>query len=230
MTLTRLITIFAAALVLAPAAAAKGGHYTFDGGTPAQQGQVKQALDASAFDWSLVPWTVTIKIVHDDSGSSAVPQTIFLDASLLNSGTFAWGVVQHEYAHQLDFALFNDDVHARLLTLLGGDCWFCAVAHGKMGGERFASTLAWSYWPDPSNAMKPQSVSDESAALAPLAFRTMLKDTLLSLGVAGADALPTTLGPTHGIGTAISKTVVSKPKAHKKTAKKPVKKPAKRQG
>ena len=31
------------------------------------------------------------------------PGQIWLDASLLDSGRFSWGVVQHEYAHQVDF-------------------------------------------------------------------------------------------------------------------------------
>src|SRR5947209_12150981 len=103
---TLLVTV-AAALALAGGAQAKGGRYVLDGGTAAQQAQVKKALDASSFDWNLVPATITIHISRGHT-SEAVKGEIWLDADLLNAGTFAWGVVQHEYAHHVDFFLLDD--------------------------------------------------------------------------------------------------------------------------
>jgi hypothetical protein len=178
---TLLVTV-AAALALAGGAQAKGGHYVFDGGTAVQQGQVKKALDASSFDWNLVPATITVHISrgHD---SEAVKGEIWLDADLLNAGTFAWGVVQHEYAHQVDFFLLDDAKHAQLAAL-GGKAWWApnglaaapngTLAHADLTSERFASTLAWAYWPSTQNAMRPTSPKDESAAMAPAAFRALL--------------------------------------------------------
>ena len=87
-------------------ALAAGGNYVH-GGTAKQQGQVKAALNASAFDWSLVPQQI---VVHIAPGipSEATFGNIWLDSNLLDSGIFAWGVVQHEYAHQVDFFLLDD--------------------------------------------------------------------------------------------------------------------------
>jgi hypothetical protein len=53
------------AVALTPTALASGGHYVFAGGTPGEQKQVTQALDASSFDWNLVPLQVTIHIARD---------------------------------------------------------------------------------------------------------------------------------------------------------------------
>jgi hypothetical protein len=62
--LKRLLLVGLASLVLAPGAFAKGGNYVFDGGTRAEQAQVKAALDVSSFDFSLVPGPVTIHVVR----------------------------------------------------------------------------------------------------------------------------------------------------------------------
>jgi hypothetical protein len=156
-------------------ARAAGGNYVFDGGTVDQRTQVRKALDASAFPWGVVATQVTIH-VSAGHNSEATPGEIWLDASLLDSGKFAWGVVQHEYAHQVDFALFNDAIRSRLLAKVGGSSWWSlpGLGHAKLGSERFASTLAWAYWPSPANSMKPQSKRDESAAMAPAAFRQLV--------------------------------------------------------
>ena len=61
-----------AALALAAEARAAGGSYRFDGGTPAEQRQVRAALDASSFNWSLVPVQITIHIARD---IPSLPQT-----------------------------------------------------------------------------------------------------------------------------------------------------------
>lgn len=168
------------ALALAGSAHAAGGNYVFDGGTAAEQGQVRAALNASAFDWSLVPAQITI---HIDRGASseAMPGQIWLDADLLDSGKFSWGVTQHEYGHQVDFFLLDPAKRALLLSALGGKDWCYGVlglAHGDYGCERFASTLAWAYWPSRDNSMAPQSARDESAAMAPAKFRTLLAQLL----------------------------------------------------
>ena len=55
-----LLVSLLAVLALAGTAAAGGGTYVFDGGTPIQRAQVRAALEASAFDWNLVPARVTI--------------------------------------------------------------------------------------------------------------------------------------------------------------------------
>ena len=151
-----LILLLSAAWILGTAspAAAAGGHYVFSGGTAKQQGQVKAALDASAFDWNLVPTQIAIHIAPG-MDSEATLGNIWLDASLLNAGIFSWGVVQHEYAHQLDFAVLTDAMRVQLHPLLGGSSWWDGD-HAALDCERFADLVAWSYWQSPDNVMKPQ--------------------------------------------------------------------------
>lgn len=176
------IALVALVLVLvAPGLArAAGGNYVFASGTPQEQAQVHAALEASSFDWSLVPQTITI---HIDRGheSDATAGSIWLDADLVDAGQFAWGTIQHEYAHQVDFFLLDDAKRAALAPLLGGSSWWStspAQSHGDASCERFASTLAWAYWQSGANSMRPASAHDESAALAPAAFRALVAQTL----------------------------------------------------
>jgi hypothetical protein len=165
------------ALVFAPGALAGGGHYGFDGGTSAQQAQVRAALEASSFDWGVVPGTVIVHIGGGD-GPHAAPGAIWLDGRLLDSGRFSWGVVQHEYAHQVDFALLTDPMRGRLHALLGGTSWWEA-AHATLDGERFADALAWAYWPSPANPLRPAWVAGTSAG----AFRATLGGLLQGAGI-----------------------------------------------
>src|SRR5437764_9969330 len=111
--LRRIFIPLLAALVLAPSALAAGGSYAFDGGTRAQQGQVVAALNASSFNWSIVPGPIVIHIGRAEP-PHAVAGQIWLDGALLDGGRFSWGVVQHEYAHQVDFALLTDPMRAQL--------------------------------------------------------------------------------------------------------------------
>ena len=179
--LARLFLVSAlAALALAGNAWAGGGDYVFDGGTANQQAQVRAALNASAFDWSLVPATITIHI-GQFGGSRALPGHIWLDADLLSSGRFGWAVVQDEYAHQVDFFLFDAATRDRLNRELGGRDWCYGIrglAHHDYGCERFASTLVWSYWQSKDNAYRPTSRGDESAAMAPGRFRSLMSSIL----------------------------------------------------
>jgi hypothetical protein len=175
-----LLLVVVAAMGVVPSAFARGGNYAFDGGTRAEQIQVQKALSASAFDWSLVRRQVTI---HIESGidSSAAPGEIWLDARLLDSGRFAWGVVQHEYAHQVDFSLLNAGDRTELARLLGVQAWCSEVpglAHSSYGCERFASTLAWAYWPNADNCMSPSAGGGESSGMSPAAFRSTLERML----------------------------------------------------
>jgi hypothetical protein len=166
----------ALALLVAPTVGARGGSYTIDGGTTAERTAVRDALAASSFDWSLVPVQVKIHVVRGVV-SHAVPGEIWLDGNLLDSGRFAWGVVQHEYAHQVDFFVLTDEMREQLADALGTSTWCdegVDVAHSNQGCERFASTLAWAYWQNGSNCLKPQSKRDEAGAIAPASFRALL--------------------------------------------------------
>jgi len=179
-----------ALLLISPtAAAAAGGHYSVEGGTVAERAQVTDALRASSFDWSIVPEQIEIHVARDID-SDAAPGQIWLDSDLLDSGRFAWGVVQHEYAHQVDFFLLTDTDRTDLLQQLGGQAWWSppgsALPHGQLAAERFASMLAWSYWPSPDNVMRPQGPMAESAAMAPPAFRASLQRLLVQGGRPGA--------------------------------------------
>lgn len=167
-----------AALALPGTAHAIGGNYVFEGGTAEQRGTVRAALNASAFNWSLVPARITITIAPG-SGSYARPGQIWLDADLLDAGRFSWAIVQDEYAHQVDFFLFDAATRSRLTRELGASDWCYGVAgldHSAYGCERFASTLVWSYWPSRDNAYRPTSRNDESAAMAPAPFRALMTE------------------------------------------------------
>jgi len=176
--------LFLAVLLVAsalPASAfAGGGNYGFDGGTPAQQAQVRAALEVSAFDWNVVPERVTIHL-RPDVPSHATRGHIWLDSGLVSSGRFAWATIQDEYAHQVDFFLFDPATRTQLTGQLGARDWCYDVkglAHHEYGCERFSSTLVWSFWPSKHNAYRPTSASDESAAMAPKRFRSLVTGLL----------------------------------------------------
>src|SRR5918996_1814694 len=104
MSAARLLVVMLAALAFAPSALAGGGSYVFDGGSQRERAQVRAALEASAFDWGLVPATVTIHLRQNVQPRSSRGE-IWLDTDLLAAGRFGWAVVQDEYAHQLDHFL-----------------------------------------------------------------------------------------------------------------------------
>lgn len=170
---------FACALItlaVTGTARAAGGNYVFDGGTAQQQRVVRSALEVSTFPWGVVPRQVVIHVASGIS-SQATPGQIWLDSALLDTGAFSWGLVQHEYAHQVDFLLLDDAVRAALLQVLGGRAWGWDVPgldHADYGSERFASTLAWSYWQSSDNSLRPVSPGDEAGAATPRAFKALL--------------------------------------------------------
>ena len=172
------LTAFSAiALSLAPSAGAGGGNYRFAGGDRAQRTQVHNALEASRFNWNLVHETITIHIERGIT-SHSMPGEIWLDSDLLNAGTFSWATVQDEYAHQIDFFLFNAEMRAQLEKALGGHAWCyedpSIQAHSAQGCERFSSVLPWAYWQSSENAYRPTSRRDESAAMPPQQFRQLM--------------------------------------------------------
>jgi len=174
----RVAVLIATACVTFPASTSGAalGSYTFDGGTTKERATVVAALDASSFDWTLLPGSIAIHIVHGQP-SRSIPHEIWLDADLLRSGEFAWGVVQHEFGHQIDYLLLDDAERAQLLNELGGRDWCYDVpglAHDQYGCERFASTFAWSFWPSQQNSMRPTHRGDESAAMKPVQFRALV--------------------------------------------------------
>ena len=178
-----LLVLTLASLALPGSALARGGDYTFDGGTQVQRSQVRAALGASMFDWSAVPTRVTIHI-RPDVPTRATPGHIWLDARLVSSGRFAWAAIQDEYAHQVDFSRFDAATREHLTGQLGARDWCYGVTglqHADYGCERFASTLVWAFWPSKDNAYRPTSSSDESAAMPPQQFRTLITG-LLGMG------------------------------------------------
>lgn len=174
-----------AALALPGQALASGGNYVFDGGSAKERAAVKSALDASSFNWGIVPGPVTIHIAKIGT-SYATPGNVWLDGQLLASGRFAWGIVQHEYAHEVDFLLFGAEARRQLQSSLGGRAYcgeVAGLAHGDNTCERFASVLAWAYWPSKDNSLHPESAADEAGAMPAAAFRALLA-TLVGPSVA----------------------------------------------
>ena len=172
----RFAATVAAALVLPATALAEGGDYAFQGATPAERSTVRAALNASAFDWDIVPQRVIIH-VGDVGTSHARPGHIWLDRDLLASGRFAWATVMDEYAHQVDFAVLDPFSRSILQQRLGASAWCYEVSgldHGSYGCERFSSMVAWAYWPSRESSHRPQSPTDESAAMPAPEFRRLL--------------------------------------------------------
>ena len=187
----RLVLLVCAAALFgafAQSALAAGGTYSLAGGTPREQATVRAALEASSFDWGLIPHAIVVHVgSYGDSYSTY--GDVYLDASLLDSGRFAWGVVQHEMAHQVDFFLLDDAKRATLEQRLGGRDWCYGVAglaHADYGCERFASELAWAYWSSPDNTMRPTSASDEAAGMPVAQFRALLAQLLGAPSIASA--------------------------------------------
>jgi hypothetical protein len=171
-----LAATLAAAFVLPAAAQAAGGDYVFAGASATERSTVRAALNASSFDWGVVPKQVTIHVGRYGV-SHSTPGNVWLDRGLLASGRFAWATVMDEYAHQVDFFVLDPARRALLQQRLGASAWCYEVsglAHGAHGCERFASMVAWAYWPSKDNAYRPDSPADESAAMPPGEFRTLL--------------------------------------------------------
>lgn len=193
-------------------ASAAGGNVTFAGGTAREQAAVHAALDASSFDWGLLPQTITVHI-GDFGDSYSVFGNVYLSAALLDTGRFSWGVVEHEFGHQVDFFLLDDAKRAQLLQLLGGADWCYSVpglTHSSYGCERFASELAWAYWPSPDNSMRPTAAGSESAGIPVAQFRAALA---MLLGVPSVGAAPTLV---KAFAPAKAATPKTKPKTTKR--------------
>jgi hypothetical protein len=158
---------------------AAGGRYTIDGGSRAEQAQVSLALDASSFNWDVVPGVVAVHIARGVDSSASRGQ-IWLDADLLDAGRFAWGVVQHEYAHQVDFLALTEQMRDQLRPSLGGASWWGdgTTAHGALTSERLADEIAWAYWTSADNCLRPANAADEGGQVPPQQFRTLLASIL----------------------------------------------------
>ena len=171
-----ILAVTLAALALPGSALAGGCDYGFEGAGPAERSTVRAALNASAFDWSIVPQHVTIH-VGPYGVSHSTPGDIWLDRGLLGAGRFSWATVMDEYAHQIDFQVLDAPRRALLQEKLGTSAWCYETAdlsHGANGCERFASMVAWAYWPSKDNAYRPASPTDESASMRPAEFRSLL--------------------------------------------------------
>jgi len=193
------VTVFLAVLlgVLAQPALARGGSVSFAGGSAREQATVRAALDASSFDWGVIPQTVVVH-VGDYGDSYSTYGNVYLDATLLDSGRFAWGVVQHELGHQIDFFLLDDAKRATLQRALGGKDWCYetdGLGHADHACERFASELAWAYWPSSDNSMRPSSSGDEAGAMPAAAFRALLAQLLGKPSVAAAPSATKAFAP-----------------------------------
>jgi hypothetical protein len=161
-------------------ALAGGGDYVFDGGTPRQHAQVRAALDASSFDWDVVPRQVTVHVGAYGT-SRSTPGHVWLDGGLLDAGRFAWATVMDEYAHQVDFFVLDPAHRDVLRQELGAQAWCyerTGLGHGAYGCERFSSMLAWAYWPSRESSYRPESGSDESASMPAGEFRALLADLI----------------------------------------------------
>jgi hypothetical protein len=165
---------------------AVGGNYVFVGGSPEAQAQVRAALNRSAFNWSVVPQQITIRITHCGCAGSK-PGEFILDEDVLTSSPFgpryAWGIVQDEYAHQVDFFVFDQDDRRRFMARFGGKAWcyeVAGLAHDDYGCERFSALLAWAYWRSPDNVRTPIWRPADAPRLRRDRFRALVARLLAS--------------------------------------------------
>jgi hypothetical protein len=134
----------------------------FTGGSETARAQVVAALHGSIFDWSLVGQAVTVEI-RDCGCAGARPGAVVLDETMLSSQPYGrpytWGIVQHEFAHQVWWFALDDEQQSELKGVLGGSdlCYEQpGLPHDAHACERFASTLAWAYWPVAGNPAEPE--------------------------------------------------------------------------
>jgi hypothetical protein len=158
--LRSILVAIVASFALASTAHAAGGDYVLEGGSAEAQATVHSALDASRFNFDRVPAQITIRIT-DCGCAGARAGLIVLDEHVLVDGTleekYAWGLIQHEYAHQVDYFLFQDDDRAASRRVLGGKDWCYEVsglAHDEHGCERFADVFSWAFWPTEDNVLR----------------------------------------------------------------------------
>jgi hypothetical protein len=125
---------------------------------------VVAALDASAFDWSLIGRPVTVQI-FDCGCAGSRPGVVVLDETMLASSpygrAYTWGIVQHEFAHQVWWYALDEGRRIELQTVLGGAdlCYEQpGLPHDAHACELFASTLGWAYWPAAGNPMQVERV------------------------------------------------------------------------
>ena len=181
------------ALVLPSSAlsASAGANLAFAGGSMHERADVRAALRASSFDWGLVRERVTVHIGAYGT-SRSTPGHVWLDAGLLRSGTFAWATVMDEFAHQIDYFLLDGPRRGILQERLGAAAWCYEVPgldHAQYGCERFASMVAWAYWPSRDNAYRPRSRTCETAAMSAPAFRALLAELIGTPDARGAVGL-----------------------------------------
>jgi hypothetical protein len=174
--LRRLAAVLVAAFAIPASAQAAGGDYVFEGASAGERSTVRAALNASSFDWSVVPKRVTVHVGRYGV-SRSTPGHLWLDRGLLASGRFAWATIMDEYAHQVDFFVLDPVRRTLLQQRLGASAWcyeVAGLAHGAHGCERFASMVAWAYWPSKDNSYRPDSPGDESAAMPAGEFRALV--------------------------------------------------------
>ena len=81
-------------------------------------------------------------------------EDVVLDRSL--DQRYSWGIIQHEYAHQIDDFLFEPSDRLAVRRTLGGRDWcyeVAGLAHDDHGCERFADVFSWAFWPPQENIL-----------------------------------------------------------------------------
>jgi hypothetical protein len=168
-----LIALFAS-LALAGTAQAADGNYVLEGGSPEAQETVRAAVEASRFDFDSIPTQITIRI-SSCGCAGARPGLIVLDGAVVTDTSlgdrYSWGVIQNEFAHQVDFSLFDDADRAAMRGLVGGKDWCyerAGLLHDQHGCERFSDVFTWAFWPTKQNifrahakALAPQMTAKE---------------------------------------------------------------------
>jgi hypothetical protein len=157
------LVTFVASLVFAGTAEATAGNYVLEGGNAEAQETVRAALNASTFEFSRVPAQITIRITTCGC-AGARPGLIVLDETVLTDASlgdrYSWALIQHEYAHQIDYFLFEDADRAAVRKALGGRDWCyekAGLAHDAHGCELFADVFAWAFWPARKNILRPDA-------------------------------------------------------------------------
>ena len=154
------VVALVASLVLTGTAQAAGGDYVIEGGSPKARETVQAALETSRFDFDRVPSRITIKITNCGcagarAGLIVLDEKVITDTSL--GARYSWGLIQHEYAHQIDYFLLQDHDRVAVRRALGGKAWCYerdGLSHDANACERFADVVSWAFWPSLDNVLR----------------------------------------------------------------------------
>ena len=173
-------TLLALVLPGSAVATSAGAYVAFDGGSVRERAQVRAALQTSSFDWAVVQQQTTVHIGTYGT-SYSTPGHVWLDARPAPHGQASRGRPSWTSSPTRSTSSCSTSRAARSSGEASGPRPGATSSPSRplaLGRERFASMVAWAYWPSKENAYRPRSRTDETAAMPAPAFRALLADLI----------------------------------------------------